>query len=1034
MGSATENRYVNVYVNNKGVKGTYNELRKEAFKLRAELNSGKLTQDEFNKKVKELKSTDAVLKKHRDSLRGVGTSWSKLKSIMLGVIGGNVILGAFQKLAQFIPNLISQNAKLADSFTDVRKTTGLTEEGVEDLNKRLGTIDTRTARSRLLELARDAGKLGITGVENISQFVKAADQIDVALGEDLGDGAITQLGKLNNLFGTSDVFGYQEGLLKLGSVINELGANSEATEANIVDFTSRLAGIADQADISFDQLAGYGATLDSIGQRTETSSTAISQAIVGMFKDTATYAKIAGVDLEDFTKLLNEDSNEAFIQFLNGLNGNNAGLTEMSKKFDDLGIDGSRAITVLGALSSNTGQLREQQTLANQAFREGTSLTAEFNQKNQNAAGNLEKIGRAINKLWVNSTLKSGIDSITTSLAAMVEVPISENLEQQRIRFNGLINVLRDANTAEETRLEIITQLNESYGDRIGNIDLETASMEDLEQIQMRVNQQYLIEIALQTQREKLTEIGEKIAETNERRTKASIAGGEALTKANEKLGTSYGTVAEAMADLEGKALERYDSGLKRVVQLNEEAQVLRALREASGGLSISEAKLKMAKDDQNEAMQEQIDLIGQLKKDYPELAGIIDNSFGGSPQNQGVEEEEKKITTTTTNYETEDDQKEEDALAEKYEQLLALIQTEEAKLAMAKLEGQELEKAKVDQHYDALKDKALGHTEELEKIETLREEAKGAVKAQYAEQRAAAEEQVGDFLDEIGGTAEDPEIAALEAKFEAMIAIADQYGLDTVTLEKTRVDAITALQEQQAKDMERIELDKWRKNVAILQGAADDVLNGLIALNQGAASENSKFAAFQKKIGAVQMGVAAGVALANAIKSASTVPYPANLVAIASAIGSTLAFLGTAKDAFAATPETPEYALGTMKASGNFIAGDQGREIVSPAQVIPAEITQDILASNSFSRSMPQPNFSAINDGLTYSQSQQQQSGSQGGGGGMDLTPLIDEIRELKALTRQAGLKPVVFRQGSYQKFRDDHDQAEAQVVFKQK
>lgn len=105
-----------------------------------------------------------------------------------------------------------------------------------------------------------------------------------------------------------------------------------------------------------------------------------------MFKNTATYADIAGMSLGEFSDLMNTNANEAFIRVLEGLKGNNEGMETLVRNLGDIQLNGVRATTILGTLADNTATLRSQQKLANEAFREGTSLTDEFNIKNNNAA------------------------------------------------------------------------------------------------------------------------------------------------------------------------------------------------------------------------------------------------------------------------------------------------------------------------------------------------------------------------------------------------------------------------------------------------------------------------------------------------------------------------------------------------------------------------------------------------------------------------------------------------------------------------
>ena len=49
---------------------------------------------------------------------------------------------------------------MADQFSDIRKTTGMTMEEVEALSSSLSKIDTRTSTSDLRQMAIVAGSLG----------------------------------------------------------------------------------------------------------------------------------------------------------------------------------------------------------------------------------------------------------------------------------------------------------------------------------------------------------------------------------------------------------------------------------------------------------------------------------------------------------------------------------------------------------------------------------------------------------------------------------------------------------------------------------------------------------------------------------------------------------------------------------------------------------------------------------------------------------------------------------------------------------
>jgi TP901 family phage tail tape measure protein len=492
---------------------TMTQLSRYQRELRKEIqNTTTSGTDRYKELNAELQKVNRLLDQQRKELNGTKGFFSdikkELKSFAVLAVGA---LGVTELFAG-VQNLIKGSAELSDAYADVQKTTGLTKAEVEALNQELKKMDTRTPRSELLKLAADAGKLGIEGSKNILDFVNGADKINVALGEDLGEDAIKSIGKLNELFGIREVFGYGEGMLKAGSAINELGASSTASESYIVGFTARLGGAAKAANITMTDIMGLAATLDSLGQQEETSSTAIGMFIVDMFKDTSTYANIAGKDLASFTKLLNEDANEALIQVLEGLNGNNEGFATMVTKLQEAGVEGSRGTQVISALAGNTKLLREQQVIANDAFTKGTSILEEFNTKNDNFAGNLEKIQKWMTGWFVNGGVMDALNQFVKAWADWIKIPVSQKIEDERIEMNTLAIKIQAANTSQEERVKLINKLKEMYPDYLGSLDAESTTNAELATAINRVNEQLINKIILQKNEEKLSEQAEKAA------------------------------------------------------------------------------------------------------------------------------------------------------------------------------------------------------------------------------------------------------------------------------------------------------------------------------------------------------------------------------------------------------------------------------------------------------------------------------------------------------------------------------------------
>lgn len=320
----------------------------------------------------------------------------KLSKYVVSVYGAvGAIQNAFNKFTGARDSFLAYD----EALTDAMKTTNLTKDEILDLSDSLKQIDTKTPQNELLALVRAGGKLGITGQEDLLGFARAADKINVALSEDLGgnaEAAITAIGKMTDIFSLTDEYGIEQAMLKVGSAVNELGMASTANEGYIVDFSKRLAGIAPNADISIDKILGLAATLDKYGQQSETSSTAIGQTIMAMFKRTETFAQIAGIPLEEFSELLKTDVNEALLKVLEGMQRGEGGLASVTAAMEEMHLNGQRAVTVLGSLSKHTDELRSQQEIANKAFSAGTSLTDEFSVKNNSLTAELEKQKKAI--------------------------------------------------------------------------------------------------------------------------------------------------------------------------------------------------------------------------------------------------------------------------------------------------------------------------------------------------------------------------------------------------------------------------------------------------------------------------------------------------------------------------------------------------------------------------------------------------------------------------------------------------------------
>ena len=373
------------------------QLGQRAKDLTAVLNNLNPNSDEFKEFKREL---DAV-KERMKELRSASDDTKQ--SITKFVEGFNKFAWATQfvyqglnKIVSWADQYVQSFAKMDDAMTDVMKYTGQTKQEVEEMNETFKQMTTRTPREELNSLAGAAGRLGIQSKKDIEGFVDAADKINVALGDDLGEGAIDQIGKLTMVFGEDKTKGLNGAMLATGSAINVLGASSSANTGFITEFTSRMAGMAVNAKISQTDIMGYASALSQAGIEGETASGVFAQMITKMFTDPAKFAKAAGLEVKTFTELLKTDANQAILQFLQGLK-QNGGFDSLAPALKSLKMQGTQAVPVISSLINKMDELKDAQDTAKKAYDEGTSIIDEFNNANSSAAAQMEIAKKALN-------------------------------------------------------------------------------------------------------------------------------------------------------------------------------------------------------------------------------------------------------------------------------------------------------------------------------------------------------------------------------------------------------------------------------------------------------------------------------------------------------------------------------------------------------------------------------------------------------------------------------------------------------------
>ena len=592
-------------------KATPKNLRKDLQTLKSQLNGIERGSEAWKAHIEKIKALQKELKKINDEMKLSESWWERLNNKL------NDWQTTIAAAAAAMTGLIMAGRSAVKAYADmdaelanVRKFTGMTASEVEDLNEEFKKMDTRTSREELNKLAQEAGRLGKQSKEDVLGFVKAADIINVAL-DDLGDGATLTLSKLTNIFGDEKIYGTEQSLLKVGSVINELSQNSTASASYLAQFAQRLAGVGAQAKMTIPELMSYAAVLDSQGQAVEMSATALSKLIMDMFKDSAKIAKATGMNLDKFNAALQRSTNEGLMMLLDRLH-ELGDMNVLAPVFADMGEDGARASAVIASLAGKIDMVKWEQEEATKAFEEGISVTNEFNVQNTTVQAGLDKAKKSVEEMAVQlgkelMPIMSHVISSTSMIMKLMMSTITfikENavvlgtLVAQFIAFRIAVNASNIAFKAHYAWIVLSDAATKAYRATIAAVRAAILLCEiAVAKLNGNYAKQQLLMLNLKKQ-------GAALASGYGLIAVAVIGLGVALYKAYQRM-TEMSKAEKALADIRRKANEAISDQMFKLEQLR-----------------------KVAKDE-HASLQDRLSAIDQLNKIIPGYNANLDTTTG---------------------------------------------------------------------------------------------------------------------------------------------------------------------------------------------------------------------------------------------------------------------------------------------------------------------------------------------------------------------------------------------------------------------
>ena len=393
----------------KNLSGTsLNELKRALSAAKSEL--GKMSASD--KGLKQMQNNVKALQGQINELTGAvnknGGAWNTAMKNLTAYVG---MFALFNKAKELVTGAIKKNFEYSGSLTDIRKVSGLTMDQVKQLSTELAKIDTRTSVDGLAQLAYQGAKLGMGkyGVEGMAQFVQAADKINVAIGEEMGEEALPALSKMVEVMGLIPKMGIDKAMEATGSAMFKLSTTSTSTSNDIVEFAKRLTGVARTAGITTDQLLALGSASSSMMLMPEVASTAFGKFITALQKNHNLIAKELGIPDETIKNLYaSGHAMDAMVLVFEKMR-DKGNMNALGSIFKDLGSDGQRLVTAMVTMAKNVDMLKDHLYESEEAFREATAVTNEYEMQQQSAIGILERANNLWEKAFINP---DGVDAV----------------------------------------------------------------------------------------------------------------------------------------------------------------------------------------------------------------------------------------------------------------------------------------------------------------------------------------------------------------------------------------------------------------------------------------------------------------------------------------------------------------------------------------------------------------------------------------------------------------------------------------------
>jgi TP901 family phage tail tape measure protein len=222
-----------------------------------------------------------------------------------------------------------------------------------------------------------------------------------------------------------------------------------------------------------------------------------------------------------------------------------------------------------------------------------------------------------------------GVGSVVQTISGWMQVPVSDKIQQQRIKLNGLVDELASANTGEKRRKELIQKIQKIYPNFFDNLDTEKLKNDQLYDTLTDVNKAYNLRITMQKLSEDHAQAEKRLGQARAESVKSEANLWQQLSKTvqnNDFLSPQL---------IQVNSVEKAFQNLKSAIidYGKQTGKTFHTIAKLPGAAHLrfqnAQRSLKEATDNLSESEKQQQQRMNVLLKMYPNAAKTIKKYFG---------------------------------------------------------------------------------------------------------------------------------------------------------------------------------------------------------------------------------------------------------------------------------------------------------------------------------------------------------------------------------------------------------------------